>query len=152
MTVCNGKPRYAGTMECANAKRKLAFISSPHLILTCTSLSHFGLVLQHVVLDLIDTIKQYSATGYSTAQEVSSSSQPSKIKISARPYHQHCKLPIGLATRMRLFRKKILTCTWLGLCSLCVHAVHRIHLVGPRRSSTLCHAGVVPCPAREELP
>ena len=56
-------------------------------------------VLQHGVLDLIDTIKQYSATGYSTAEEVSSSRQPSKIKIFARPYHQHCKLSIGLATR-----------------------------------------------------
>ena len=98
-------------MEYANAKRKLAFMSSPHLILTCTSLFHFVLVLQHVVLDLIDTIKQYSATGYSTAEEVSSSRQPSKIKIFARPYHQHCKLSIGLATQMRLFRKKFLACT-----------------------------------------
>jgi hypothetical protein len=40
--------------------------------------------------DVLDTVKQYNATGYSTAQEVSSSRQPSQEIITASAYHQHC--------------------------------------------------------------
>ena len=94
-------------MKHATAKRELAFMSSPHLILTCTSLFHFVLVLQHVVLDLIDTIKQYSATGYSTAQEVSSADSLPKSKFSPAHIINTVVLKQGLPPEMRLFRKNV---------------------------------------------